>query len=163
VTKRLFSLLAVTFVTFLTFATACSEPLRAPTLKPEQITTSKISPAGADIEVAIEGSNPNKAQLSATSVQTKLNIGGKADAAKVTLTNTVVLPPNQPVHLKLPIKVEWTDAAAIKELAASKSPVDFLVEGSAVFSDGRASITAPFQVKGTMTASDLAQAAGGGK
>jgi len=142
------------------FLSGCSESLKAPTLKPEQVTTSRISTDGADFEAVLDGFNPNSKELTARSVTTKLNIGGRAEAAKVSIASSLVLPPKQNVKVKVPIKVEWTDKAAIAALAATKQPVTYLVEGTAEFSDGRTSINVPLQVSGPMTAAELAQAAG---
>ncbi len=142
------------------FLCGCSEPIKAPTLKPEQVTTSRITTSGAEFEAMLDGFNPNTKELTSRSVTTKLNIGGRADAAKVVLASTLVLPPKQSVKLKLPIKVEWTDTAAIAQLAATKQPVTYLLEGTAEFTDGRDTINVPLQVSGPMTAAELAQASG---
>lgn len=141
-------------------ALACSEPLKAPTLKPEPITAARISKAGAEIDSVLEGNNPNKAQLTARSVETNMTLGGKAGVAKVLVTASIVLPANGTTKVQVPIRVEWTDPAAVAELAAKKEQAQFVVEGSVEFSDGRQSIKAPFQVSGVMTPADLAQAAG---
>ena len=37
------------------FLWGCSDPLQPPSLKPEQVTTSRISPAGAEFEAVLEG------------------------------------------------------------------------------------------------------------
>jgi len=70
------------------------------------------------------------------------------------------LPGEKRVSMKLPIRVLWTDAAAIGALAAAKQPADYVVEGNVHFAGTDASLVTPFKVTGTMSAAELAQAAG---
>jgi LEA14-like dessication related protein len=139
---------------------ACEKPLQSPDVKPQGVLISKMSPAGADLEATITANNPNKVELSASGLQSKVTIGGKPDVAKALVTSSLVLPASQTITLKLPIKVEWTNAAAIAELADKKQPAPYTVEGTVEFSSRAGAVKTPFVINGVMTAEELAGAAG---
>lgn len=139
---------------------ACTEPLKAPTLKPEVISTTRIAPSGAEIDVTVDADNPNAAALTTRSIETKVNIGGRPDIAQVQLGSPLTLAARAHTKVKLSIRVVWRDPAAIATLAATKQTATFVVDGTVELSDGKNSIHAPFQVNGGMSAADLAQAAG---
>jgi LEA14-like dessication related protein len=143
----------------LALAVACSEPTKPPQVKPESVTTIEVTPKGASVEVALDAFNPNKVELAASSVDTKITIGGKADIARAVLTTTLVLPPNEHIKVKLPIRIEWTDPVALAALAAAKQSTPYVVEGTVDFAGRNVSVKTPFQINGTMTEAQLAQAA----
>jgi LEA14-like dessication related protein len=148
------------FLGALLLLAACKEPLQSPQVAPEGVMISKMSPAGAEIEASINANNPNKVELSASGMQSKVTIGGKPDVAKALVTSALTLPASQRIKLKLPIKVEWTNPAAIAALADTKQPAPYTVEGTVEFSSREGTVKTPFVINGVMTAEELAGAAG---
>jgi LEA14-like dessication related protein len=137
------------------------ERLQPPQIKAETVTIGKITPAGADLEAALSVFNPNKASLTASNIQSSITLGGKSDVAKAVITDVLTLPGNQTTKIKLPIHIDWTNAAAINDLAATKQPATYSVTGTVSFTAGKgAALSTPFQVSGIMSADELARAAG---
>jgi hypothetical protein len=141
-------------------AFGCKEKLDPPKVVVESVVIGSMSPAGADIDTTLDVTNGNKVELSATGAETKVTIGGKPDVARASLTSPLVLPAGQRNKLRIPIKVEWTSAPAIAELAAKKEQALYTVDGFVEFSSRAGNVRAPFQINGTMTAAELAKAAG---
>ncbi len=136
------------------------ERVRAPEIKPEQVTTAKITTQGADVETTLAVYNPNKSTLTANGVDTKVTLGGKPNVARAVVTDILTMPGGKRVSVKMPIKVVWLDAAAIAALAETKQPAEYVVEGTVHFAGTDAAVVTPFKVTGTMSAAELAQAAG---
>jgi len=140
--------------------TGACQTTHPPEVTTETVTTTKITPAAAEIEATLDAYNPNKADLTANSIDSKVTIGGKPDIAKAVVTEPLVIPAGQRIKVKLPIRVEWTDAAAIKALAATGQPAPYNVTGAVHFAGKGAEIQTAFKITGTMTTGELAQAAG---
>jgi LEA14-like dessication related protein len=140
--------------------TGC-ETTHPPEITAETVTTMKIGPEGADIDASLDTYNPNKSALTTTGFESKVTIGGKPDVARAVVSQALTLPAGQRVRLKLPIRVEWTDPAAIKALAEAKAPASYTVTGAVHFSTGKGKdIQTPFKISGTMGADELGRAAG---
>lgn len=138
---------------------ACDMP-KAPQVLPESVTTAKITTKGADLETTLDAFNPNKFALSASGIETRVTIGGRPNVAKAIVSDTLTLPPGERLKVKLPIHVEWTDMASITALAETKQPADYIVEGMVQFAGKGTTLQTQIKVTGTMTAAELAQAAG---
>jgi LEA14-like dessication related protein len=136
------------------------EKVNPPQIAPDSVTTLTISPEFADVEVMLDAANPNKNALTATGIDSKVTIGGKPGVARAVVNEPLTIPGGQRIKLKMPLRVMWTDPAAIAALAATKQPADYLVEASVLFVTKGARVEIPFQIRGSMTASELARAAG---
>ena len=148
------------FVAFLGIGLSACEMPQAPPVLPESVTTAKITTKGADLETTLDAFNPNKFALAASGIETRVTIGGRPNVAKAVVTDTLTLPPGEHLKVKLPIHVEWTDTASIAALAETKQPADYIVEGMVQFAGKGTTLQTQIKVTGTMTAAELAQAAG---
>lgn len=148
------------FVALLVVGLSACEMPKAPQVLPESVTTAKITTKGADLETTLNAFNPNKFALTASGIETRVTIGGRPNVAKAIVTDPLTLPPGEQLKVKLPIHVEWTDTASIAALAETKQPADYVVEGMVQFAGKGTTLQTQIKVTGTMTASELAQAAG---
>jgi hypothetical protein len=142
---------------------AC-EATAPPEIAGESVSTAKVSPEGAEIEVTLSVYNPNRSNtLSTNGIDSKVTIGGRANVARAVVVDPLVLPAGQRIKRKMPIRVEWLDRAALAALAEAKQPADYVVEGVVHFAGKSGVLQTPFTVKGQMTAAEIAQAAGAAK
>src|SRR5436190_24131497 len=81
------------------------ERMVAPEIKPEQVTTAKITTQGADVETTLAVYNPNKGTLTANGLDTKVTIGGKPNVARAIVTDILTMPGGKRISIKIPIKV----------------------------------------------------------
>ena len=139
---------------------ACSRA-EPPKITPEGVKTVRISAAGAEIESTLDAANPNDETLTASSVETTITIGDRADLARVTMTRPLELPAKQRIRVDVPIAVTWTDPAGLAALAATNADVPYHVDGTVEFRGKTARVTAPFKVEGRMTHADLVKATTG--
>jgi LEA14-like dessication related protein len=137
----------------------CDE-LQSPQIVGEGVSTGKITTQGADVEATLSVYNPNRNTLTANGIDSKVTIGGKPNVARAVVAEALVMPGGQRVKIKMPMRVEWTDPAALSALAATKQPADYTVEGIVHFAGKGGALQTPFQIKGAMTATELAQASG---
>src|SRR6185503_7078035 len=128
---------------FLTALGVGCERVQPPEIKPEQVTTAKITTQGADVETTLAIYNPNKGTLTANGVDTKVTIGGKPNVARAVVTDILTMPGGKRMSVKMPIKVVWLDAAAIGALADAKQPADYVVEGTVHFAGTDAAVVTP--------------------
>jgi LEA14-like dessication related protein len=136
---------------------AC-EQVKAPEIKADGVGPPKITPQGASMEATLSVFNPNKSALTANGIESKVTIGGKPNVARAVVTEALVLPGEQRTTVKMPIQVEWTDHAAVAELAKAKQNAPYVVEGMVHYAGKSDTVQTPFRVEGTMTADELAKA-----
>ncbi len=141
--------------------TGCNE-VQPPNVTPTTVTITKVTAEGAEIEASVEATNPNKVELTANTVASKVTIGGKPGVANAMVTSSLVLPALQKAPAKIPLRIAWVDKAALGALAEAKTTAPYEVEGTVDFvaAGGGKSVRTVFVVKGTMSAEDLARAAG---
>ena len=140
-------------------ASGCQR-LTPPQIQPESVTTSAISPQGADVEAMLDVYNPNSETLTASGIDTKVTIGGKPNVARAVVTEQLVLPGGERIKAKMPIHVEWTDPPAVAGLAEKKEPAPYVVEGTVHFVGKGARLETAFKLQGTMSPTELGEAAG---
>lgn len=140
---------------------AC-DVLSPPEITAESVSTARITTQGAEVEAKLSVNNPNKSSLTTSDVESAITIGGKPGIARAVVDHPVVVPAAQRAAITLPIRIEWTNPAALAELASAKQAVPYLVTGSVHFAAAKGQrLLTPFQVSGVMTANELALASGG--
>lgn len=139
----------------------CTE-IQPPNVTPTSVTITKVTAESAEIEASVEATNPNKVELTANTVASKVTIGGKPGVANAMVTSSLVLPALQKAPAKIPLRIVWVDKAALGALAEAKTTAPYEVEGTVDFvaAGGGKSVRTVFVVKGTMSAEDLGRAAG---
>jgi LEA14-like dessication related protein len=134
--------------------------LKSPEIVGEGVKTVKMSPQGAQFDASLSVLNPNKDELRANGIDSKVTMGGRPNVARAVITDALVLPGGQRTKVTIPIHVEWLDRAAVSALAQTKQPAEYSVEGTVQFAGKSKVLSTPFVIKGSMTPTELAQAAG---
>ena len=147
---------AVTLVVALT--AACQKP-DPPRITPKEVSVVAVGSSGLDLLLKVEATNPNRITLSAQSFTGKAKLDGKWDMGAVTVSKPVVLPPNVPTMIDVPMKLPWSDAVALASLATAQRPIPYVVDGSVKVGGERLNVDVPFTISGTITREQITSAA----
>lgn len=150
--------LALALGSTLVSVSACQKPA-PPHVTPKEARVVAVSPQGLDIMLKVEATNPNSVTLSAQAISAKAKLDNRWDMGTVTIAKPVVLPPNTPTMIDVPMTLPWNDANALVALAASQKPVPYSVEGSARIGGERLNVDVPFALSGTISREQIASAA----
>lgn len=145
------------FAAVATFA-ACEKPA-PPTIVPKEAKVVTVSPAGLDILLKVEATNPNKYALSAQSITGTAKLDGKWDLGSVTITKPIALPPGVPTLIDVPMTMPWSDLRALGALATTKRPVPYTVQGTVTIGGEKLNVTLPYAMTGTISQEQIAAAA----
>lgn len=137
---------------------ACSKP-QPPTIVPKEARVAAISPAGIDLVLKVEATNPNSMTLSAQSFTGKAKLDGKWDLATVTISKPVVLPPREPTMIEVPLTMPWQDANALIAMSTAQKPVPYVVDGTVKVGGESLNVDIPYSVSGTISREQIAAAA----
>jgi LEA14-like dessication related protein len=137
---------------------ACSKP-EPPTLVPKEAQVTGVGPAGLDVLLRMEATNPNRLTITAQAVTGKAKLDGKWDLGTVTIAKPVVLPPKTPTMIDIPMKLPWTDMKALAALASATGPVPYVVDGTVTIGGENLKLDLPFHVSGTVTREQIGAAA----
>lgn len=129
---------------------ACSKP-EPPTLVPKEAQVTAVGPAGLNVLVKMEATNPNRITLSAQSVTGKATLAGKYSLGTVTIAKPVSLPPNTPTMIDVPLTMPWADLTALGAIAQATGPVPYVIEGTVAIGGESLNVNVPFSVPGTIT------------
>ncbi len=138
---------------------ACSgsEP-QIPTMEPEKVSLTKISPAGIELLVDVNVDNPNPVDLEARSVSAKVVLDGKHDLDTVEIPHEVEFPSNQRTHLSVPLQLSWKDAAVTAALVALRRSVPYDVDGSVSLGGDLIHVSLPFHLSDVITQEQILKA-----
>jgi len=126
---------------------------------PKEAKVTAVGPAGLNVSLLMEATNPNRVTLSAQSVTGKATLDGKWSLGTVTVQKPVVLPPNTPTMIDVPMTVPWTDVKALSAIAVAPGPVPYAIDGTVTFGGEKLNVDLPFHLEGTITREQLAGAA----
>lgn len=137
---------------------SCAKP-KAPTVVPKESRVTAIGPAGIDVVVKVEATNPNTFTISTRSVTAKAKLDGRWDMGTVTIPHVLVLPPSTPTTFDMPMHLNWTDVQALGSLAMTPKPVPYVIEGTVNVGGESLNVDVPFTVSGTITREQIVQTA----
>jgi LEA14-like dessication related protein len=139
---------------------ACSgsEPQITPTITPERVSLTKISPAGIELLVEVGVDNPNPIELEARSVSAKVVLDGKHDLDTVEVRHEVELPSDRRTLLAVPLQMDWKDVAVTAALVALHRSVPYDVDGSVSLGGDLVHVSLPFHLSGIITEAELLKA-----
>lgn len=138
--------------------TACSKP-EPPKIVPKEARVTAITPAGIEVALKVEATNPNSVTLQAQSFTGKAKLDGKWELASVTIVKPVVLPPHAPTMIDVPLTMPWQDTTALVAMATAQKPIPYVVEGTVTVGGESMNVEVPYAVSGTVTREQLAAAA----
>jgi LEA14-like dessication related protein len=137
---------------------ACQKP-EPPHITPKEARIVAVGPKGLEILLRVEATNPNRMTLSAQSFTGKAKLDGKWDMGSVTIAKPVVLPPNVPTMIDVPMTMPWTDLQALGALASAARPVPYVIDGTVAIGGESFNVNVPFAINGTITREQIAGAA----
>ena len=149
--------LTMLFVPVLVVACSGSEPQK-PTLTPERVSVTEISPTGIELLAEVAVDNPNAVDLEARSVSANVVLDGKHDLGTIEVPHKVELPSEQRTRLSVPLVMDWKDVVVVTALVALNKNVPFDVDGSVNVGGDVINVSLPFELSGTMTQEQLLQA-----
>jgi len=129
---------------------ACAKP-EPPTLTPKMTQVTGLGPAGVDLLIRVEATNPNRATLTARSVNAKAVLNGKWELGGTTVSKPVVLPHATPTLIDVSMRLPWANIGTLAELATATGPVPYVVTGTVNVGGERLNFDLPFSLTGTIT------------
>lgn len=139
-------------------SSGCQKP-EPPQITPKEARVVAINPQGLELVLKVEAINPNRVTLSAQSFSGKAKLDGKWEMGAVTVTKPVVLPPNAPTVIDVPMTMPWRDMQSLAALAGTQRPVPYVVEGTVRIGGERINVDVPFSLSGTITREQVTNAA----
>lgn len=137
---------------------ACAKP-EPPRLTPLSAKVTSISTQGIEVDLKIAAENPNGSALTARSLTATITLDGRFVLGTVTVPHRIQLPAHQKTILDVPVTSRWQDLSSVVSLATAGKDVPYKVDGTVELGGDTLNITVPFQVAGTITREQLAQAA----
>ena len=149
--RHLFAAVALVLV-------ACAKP-EPPRLTPLSAKVTAISTQGIDVALKLEAENPNDRAITARSLTATITLDGRYVLGTVTVPHNINLPAHQKTILDVPVSSRWKDLAGLTTLAMAGKDVPYKVDGKVDLGGDMISVTVPFEVGGTVTREQVAQAA----
>jgi len=148
---------AILLVLF-TLAAGCSKP-SPPTIVPEKVAVTRFDLTGLGLDISMSATNPNSADLTATSVSSHVVVDKTHDIGTVTLPEAVTLPAAQTTKVDVPIALTWSDIGVLAQLALTTGAVPYTVDGTLEMGGSLLHIGVPFHFDGTLTHAQILGAA----
>jgi hypothetical protein len=146
------------FVLVATLAAACSKPA-APTLAPAKVTVTRVDLTGITLDVVVDATNPNSADLSASGVSSHLVVDKTHDVGTVTVPKTIALPAGKTTRLEVPVSLSWADIGLLAQLAGRSAAVPYSIDGTLEMGGDLVHVGVPFHMDGTITHEQIVGAA----
>jgi len=141
------------------FVTAACEKPAPPTLVPERVRITALSPSRIDLDVRLSVTNPNAVDLVARSLDAHVVIGGKFDVGTVEIPVTTVLPARKTTTLDVPLSVRVADVAPLAELALTHTDIPYTVDGHVELGGELLHVTVPYQLSDSVPRDQIVRAA----
>lgn len=136
----------------------CQKPA-PPHITPKEARVVAVGAQGLEVALEVEATNPNGVTLSVQSVTARAKLDGRWDMGAVTIAKPIVLPPNAPAMIDVPLTMPWTDLNGLATLVSAPKPVPYSVEGSAKIGGEHLNVDVPFTLTGTISRDQLVGAA----
>jgi LEA14-like dessication related protein len=137
---------------------ACSKP-SPPTLVPEQVKITAITPQRIDVKVTVRVINPNTIDLVARDLTAHLLIAGRFDLGTVDIPVTTTLPAGQTTRLEVPLSVKVVDLAPMAQLGMATTKIPYSVDGTVGLGGDLIHVEIPYQLEDTVPRDQVVRAA----
>ena len=140
----------------LLLATACAKP-KPPTVTPKSAQVLAVSPAGIQLAVAFDVTNPNRFPLIVHSVDGHFAVGQGAGTELGTAhaEPSASIPAEASSTVTSTVAVGWTNLAALMPFALSPGAVPYTFSGSASLGGSELNVSVPFTLTGELTRAQL--------
>lgn len=115
----------------------CSKP-KPPTINPESVSITGITPQTLNILVKLQVTNPNDFALNIHWFSADVTVGTGVKMPTVKVNQAVTLPANGTTPVTFPLAVPWANLAAVTALAVGNAQIPYTLEGTAGIGVGEA-------------------------
>jgi LEA14-like dessication related protein len=137
---------------------ACAKPA-PPTLTPERVQLTALTPSRIELRVLIRAENPNTIDLVARNLTAAVRVAGKFDVGTVEIPVTTTLPAGRATKLDVPLSVKLNDIAPLAQLAMTSTSIPYTVEGTVGLGGDLVHVELPFTLTGSVPRDQVVQAA----
>ncbi|MFO0661903.1 MAG: LEA type 2 family protein [Polyangiaceae bacterium] len=109
---------------------ACSKP-KPPTITPESVTITGITPQSLSILVKLQVTNPNDFALNIKWFSADVTVGTGVKMPTVKVNQAVSLPAKGTTPVSFPLTVPWATLAAVTALAVGNAQIPYTLDGMA--------------------------------
>ncbi|MEZ4371903.1 MAG: LEA type 2 family protein [Polyangiaceae bacterium] len=156
--RRRTALLGVMLALGASFASAgCSKP-QPPTITPKKGTIQSVGPTGVTLRLEFDAYNPNGFDLNVQSVKAKVTFDSSIKLSEVTSPTAISLPSKATSPLTADVTIPFNSLPALMSLAASKTEVPYVIEGTVTVGGKSLNVNLPFTMKGVVTQQQLVTA-----
>ncbi len=142
----------------LALAAACSKPA-PPTLAPESVRITQITPLRIDFHVVLRATNPNAIDLVARDLTAHVLVAGRFDFGTVDIPVTTTLPAGQTTRLDVPLSVKVADLAPLAQLALTSPKIPYKVDGTVGLGGDLLHVEIPYELGDAVPRDQIVQAA----
>lgn len=156
--RRLPLVLGVSLALGAGLATAgCSKP-KPPTITPTKGMIKSVGPTGVTLQLQFDAFNPNGFELSVQAVKAKVTFDNSIKLSEVTSPTAITLPAKAHHLVLADVTVPWNSLPALMSLAANKTEVPYVIEGTVTIGGKSINVNLPFTMKGKVTQQQLVTA-----
>jgi LEA14-like dessication related protein len=134
----------------------CSKP-KPVSVTPKTLSVTSVSPAGLQLAVTLDVSNPNGFPIRAQSVTGTISANG-IEVGQGTATPTATIPAESSAEVPATVTASWTGLTALAPLAFAGGPVPFEFRGVARLGGESLNVDVPFALKGELTRDQILRA-----
>ncbi len=135
----------------------CSKP-EPPTITPKKGTIQSVGPTGVTLRLEFDAYNPNGFDLNVQSVKAKITFDGSIKLSEVTSPTAISLPSKATSPLSADVTIPFNSLPALMSLAASKTEVPYVIEGTVAVGGKSLNVNLPFTMQGKVTQQQLVTA-----
>jgi LEA14-like dessication related protein len=145
-------------VLLVSLVAACSRP-EPPTLAPERVQLTGLSPTQISVDVTLDVTNPNTLDLVARSLEAHIIIAKNIDVGTVEIPVTTVFAAGKTTKLDVPLSIQLTDIAPLARLAIAGADLPYTVDGTVGLGGDLLHVTLPYHLSGIVPRDQVARAA----
>jgi hypothetical protein len=138
-------------------ASACEKP-KPIELTPRSAALASVSPAGLTLALVLDAKNPNSFDITASEVSAVVELQNGVELGRGTAPPSFTIPAEKSVPLNALLDVKWTNLAPLAPYAVSLQPLPYRIRGTARVGGGKLSLEMPFNIEGSLTPQQVAQA-----
>lgn len=137
---------------------SCTRP-SPPTIVPERVRITGLTPTQVDVEVTLNVANPNTLDLVARSLEAHVVIADKFDVGTVEIPVTTVFPAGKTTRLDVPLTVQIRDIAPLAQLALASPSIPYTVDGSVGLGGELLHVAVPYRLSDSVPREQIVRAA----
>lgn len=134
----------------------CAKP-KPPTITPQSVKVTSLSPTALGLRAQLDVHNPNAFPLVVRSVSGKLVFDGNIEGGSAETTSGVSVAANATQRVSADLNIPWTNLAQLAPLAMSGKVISYRFNGKATIGGKSLNVNLPFSLTGSLTSAELVQ------